>query len=78
MMPVVKADRFPSDLSSRAGACGLPAEVDVHRLYADTPTYGERARKLPAGEHEAETGRGVRRWLEWPRGKQGRIRRESA
>jgi len=46
----------------------LPAKVDVHRLHADTPTHGEQARKLPAGEYEAETGRGVRRWLE-PRGK---------
>ena len=55
------------------GAVALPAKVDVHRLHANTPTDGERARKPPAGEHEAETGRGLRRWLGWPRGK-----RESA
>ncbi|TMA38750.1 MAG: right-handed parallel beta-helix repeat-containing protein [Deltaproteobacteria bacterium] len=58
------------DLSSRAGGCGpLPAKVDVHRLQAETAAYAARARKLLSGAQEAAVSGGVRRWLDWLRGK---------
>ena len=58
------------DLSSRAGSCGpLPAKADVRRLQAETVAYAARARKLLGGAQEAEAGGGVRRWLDWLRGK---------
>ena len=58
------------DLSSTAGGCGtLPAKVDVHRLQADAAAYAARARKQLSDAPEPEAGGGVRRWLDWLRGK---------